>query len=94
MSLDAVRVAASRLILIVADRTSKVERSEEKGVAREDWTLYSSAMSFAEIVSELPRLSRAERRELACRLFDLADEESAILADCDRRADERFRDAR
>ncbi len=47
-------------------------------------------MSFAEIVVELPKLSRAERRELARRLFDLPDEESSILADCDRRADKRF----
>jgi hypothetical protein len=47
-------------------------------------------MSLAEIVSELPKLSRSERRELARRLFELADEESSILAECDRRADERF----
>ena len=47
-------------------------------------------MSLAEIVSELPKLSRFERRELARRLFELADEESSILAECDRRADERF----
>ena len=47
-------------------------------------------MSLAEIVSELPKLTRTERRELAHRLFELADEESSVLADCDRRADERF----
>ena len=47
-------------------------------------------MSLAEIVSELPKLTRTERRELARRLFELADEEGSILADCDRRADERF----
>ena len=47
-------------------------------------------MSFAEIVKELPTLKRDERRELARRLFDFADEEAAFLTDCDRRADERF----
>ena len=47
-------------------------------------------MSLAEIVKELPTLKRDERRELARRLFDFADEEAAVLADCDRRADERF----
>ena len=47
-------------------------------------------MSFAEIVNELPKLNRQERRELARRLFDFADEDAAILADSDRRADERF----
>ena len=47
-------------------------------------------MSLAEIVSELPKLKHDERRELARRLFDFADEDAAVLADCDRRADERF----
>ncbi len=47
-------------------------------------------MSLAEIVQELPKLKRDERRELARQLFDFADEETAVLADCDRRADARF----
>ena len=47
-------------------------------------------MSLAEIVQELPKLKRGERRELARRLFDFADEENAVLADCDHRADARF----
>lgn len=47
-------------------------------------------MSLAEIVNELPKLKRDERRELARRLFDFADEDAAVLADCDRRADARF----
>jgi hypothetical protein len=47
-------------------------------------------MSLAEIVNELPKLKRTERRELARRLFEIDDEEATLLADCDRRADERF----
>lgn len=47
-------------------------------------------MSLAEIVNELPKLKRAERRELARRLFEIDDEEATLLAECDRRADERF----
>lgn len=47
-------------------------------------------MSLAEIVEELPKLKREERRELARRLFEVADEEAGLLSDCDRRADERF----
>ena len=47
-------------------------------------------MSLAEIVQELPKLKRDERQDLARRLFDFADEEAAVLADCDRRADEHF----
>lgn len=47
-------------------------------------------MSLAEIVEELPKLKRDERRELARRLFELPDEDAALLADCDRRAAERF----
>ena len=47
-------------------------------------------MSLAEIVKELPKLDRSERRELARRIFDFADEEAALLAECDRRANERF----
>lgn len=47
-------------------------------------------MSFSEIIEELPKLPRDERREIARRLFEMDDEESTVLADCDRRADERF----
>lgn len=47
-------------------------------------------MSFAEIVKELPKLDRNERRELARWIFDFADEEAALLAECDQSADERF----
>jgi hypothetical protein len=47
-------------------------------------------MSFPEIVKELPKLSRSERRELARRLFEVEDDEASLLAECDRRADERF----
>jgi len=47
-------------------------------------------VSLREIVSALPNLDRSERRELAQRIFDFADEETALLADCDRQAAERF----
>ena len=47
-------------------------------------------MSFAEIIDTLPNLKCSERRELARRLFELDDEEAALLKDCDQRADERF----
>ncbi len=47
-------------------------------------------MSIAEIITELPRLTRPERRELARRLFDIDDEEAALLRETDQRADERF----
>ena len=47
-------------------------------------------MSLAEIVRELPTLKRDERRELARKLFDFADEDAAVLTDCDRRADAQF----
>ena len=47
-------------------------------------------MSASEIIAELPKLSRMERRQLAVAIFDL-EEEADLLRDCDRRADERFR---
>ena len=47
-------------------------------------------MSLAEIVNELPKLNHGERRELARRIFEIEGEEAVILADCDRRANERF----
>lgn len=46
-------------------------------------------MSATEIISELPKLSHAERREIARRLFEL-ESEAQILADCDRRANDNF----
>lgn len=46
-------------------------------------------MSASEILEELPKLSREERRRLAAAIFDLEDE-ADLLRDCDRRADERF----
>jgi len=48
-------------------------------------------VSFAEIVNALPTLDKKERRELARRIFDFSDEETGLLAECDQRADERFR---
>ena len=47
-------------------------------------------MSASEIIAELPKLSRTERRQLAAAIFEL-EEEADLLRDCDRRADERFR---
>ena len=47
-------------------------------------------MSLAEIVTELPKLTRPERRELARRIFDMDDEEVSLLRETDQRADERF----
>jgi hypothetical protein len=47
-------------------------------------------MSASEILAELPKLSREERRRLAEAIFDL-EEETDLLRDCDRRADEHFR---
>jgi hypothetical protein len=46
-------------------------------------------MSKAEILAELPRLDHRDRREIACRLFDI-EADAQTLADCDRRADEHF----
>jgi mRNA-degrading endonuclease RelE of RelBE toxin-antitoxin system len=47
-------------------------------------------VSASEIIAELPKLSRTERRQLAAAIFEL-EEEADVLQDCDRRADERFR---
>ncbi len=46
-------------------------------------------MSTAEIIAELPNLSREERRQLAGAIFDL-EGEADLLRDCDGRANERF----
>jgi hypothetical protein len=46
-------------------------------------------MSTAQILTELPRLSHAERREIGRRLMEL-EEDAQTLADCDSRADANF----
>jgi hypothetical protein len=46
-------------------------------------------VSKTEILQELPKLRGDERREIARRIFEL-DADAQTLADCDRRADERF----
>ncbi len=46
-------------------------------------------MSKAEILTALPNLAPQERREIVRRIFEL-EEGAQILADADRRADERF----
>jgi hypothetical protein len=46
-------------------------------------------MSQAEIISEIPKLSHEERREIVRRIIE-AEEDAETLADCDRMALERF----
>jgi len=46
-------------------------------------------MSQAEIITEIPKLSHAERREIMRRIIE-AEGDSQTLADCDQRALERF----
>ena len=46
-------------------------------------------MSKAEIISEIPKLSHAERREIMRSILE-AETDAQILADCDRLALERF----
>lgn len=46
-------------------------------------------MSCGEIISELPKLTHADRREIMRCILE-AEEDAAALADCDRRALERF----
>lgn len=46
-------------------------------------------MSRAEIISEIPKLSHTDRREIMRRIIE-AEEDAQTLADCDRRALERF----
>jgi hypothetical protein len=46
-------------------------------------------MSKTEILAELPRLGHQDRREIARALVDI-EADAQTLADCDRRADERF----
>jgi len=50
----------------------------------------SVIVSASEILAELPKLSREDRRRLAAAIFDL-EEEADLLRACDRRADEHFR---
>ena len=46
-------------------------------------------MSKAEIISEIPKLTHQERREIARCIFEM-EEDAATLAECDRLALERF----
>lgn len=46
-------------------------------------------MSSKEIIAVLGRLSHRERREIMQHILSIEDE-AELLADCDRRADERF----
>ncbi len=46
-------------------------------------------MSTLQILTELPLLSHADRREIVRRLIEL-EEDAQILADCDRNADANF----
>jgi hypothetical protein len=46
-------------------------------------------MSQAEIISEIPRLSHEQRREIVRCIIE-AEEDAETLADCDRMALERF----
>jgi hypothetical protein len=46
-------------------------------------------MSKAEIISEIPKLSHSERREIMRSIIEV-EEDAATLADCDRLALERF----
>lgn len=46
-------------------------------------------MSKTEILAELPRLDHRDRREIVRRLFEM-ETDAQTLADCDRRADDRF----
>jgi mRNA-degrading endonuclease RelE of RelBE toxin-antitoxin system len=46
-------------------------------------------VSKAEIIKQLPKLSRRDRREIARLIFEIEDSQS-VLVDGDRRANERF----
>lgn len=46
-------------------------------------------MSKSEIMMELPKLDKQDRREIVKRIFELEDD-AQVLTDADRRADERF----
>jgi len=51
--------------------------------------VYFSAMSRAEIIFEIPKLSHEARREIMRCIIE-TEKEAATLADCDQRALERF----
>ena len=46
-------------------------------------------MSKLQIIAELPKLSREERREIAKAVFELEDD-AEVLKHCDRMAEEHF----
>ena len=46
-------------------------------------------VSKAEIIKQLPKLSKRERREIARLIFEIEDDQR-VLADSDRRANERL----
>jgi hypothetical protein len=46
-------------------------------------------MSRAEIISEIPKLSHADRREIMRSIIEV-EEDAGTLAECDQRALERF----
>jgi hypothetical protein len=48
-----------------------------------------AGVSKAEIIRQLPKLSKRERREIVRCIFEIEDDHG-ILSDSDRRADERF----
>ena len=47
-------------------------------------------MSRAEIISEIPKLSHADRREIMRKIIE-AEQDAATLAECDQRALENFK---
>jgi hypothetical protein len=51
--------------------------------------MYFSNVSRAEIISEIPKLSHEERREIM-RCLIQSEEDAVTLAECDQRAWERF----
>jgi hypothetical protein len=53
------------------------------------FALYFSNLSSAEIISKIPNLSHEARREIMRCIIE-AEEEAITLADCNRRARERF----
>jgi len=53
------------------------------------FSMYFSNVSRAEIISEIPKLSHEERREIM-RCLIQSEEDAVTLAECDQRAWERF----
>ena len=58
-------------------------------VDRISFSMYFSNVSRAEIISEIPKLSHEERREIM-RCLIQSEEDAVTLAECDQRAWERF----